>query len=37
VSDLIAGGFLGFSAGWIIIALRNAGIRQIKAESTVPP
>ena len=37
VSDLIAGGFLGFSAGWIIIALRNAGIRQIKAVSTVPP
>jgi membrane-associated phospholipid phosphatase len=37
VSDLIAGGFLGFSTGWIIIALRNEGIRQIKAVSTVPP
>jgi hypothetical protein len=34
VSDLIAGGFLGFSVGLIIIALRNAGTRQ---KSTVPP
>jgi len=32
VSDLIAGGFLGFSVGLIIIALCNAGTRQIKAE-----
>jgi membrane-associated phospholipid phosphatase len=31
VSALIAGGFLGFSAGC------NAGTRQIKAESTVRP
>jgi membrane-associated phospholipid phosphatase len=37
VSDLVAGGFLGFSVGCMIIALWNAGTRPIKIESTVPP
>jgi len=29
VSDLGAGGFLGFSVGWLVIALWNAGTRPI--------
>jgi membrane-associated phospholipid phosphatase len=37
VSDLVAGGFLGISVGWAIIALWNAGTRPIGIESAVPP
>ena len=37
VSDLVAGGFLGFSVAWLIIALWNAGTRPIGVESAVPP
>jgi membrane-associated phospholipid phosphatase len=37
VSDLIAGGFLGFSVGLMIIGLWNAGTHPIKVESTVTP
>ena len=37
VSDLVAGGFLGFSVAWVIIALWNAGTRPIGVESAVPP
>jgi len=33
VSDLMAGGFLGFSVGWMTIALWNAGTHPIKVGS----
>ena len=34
VSDLMAGGFLGFSVGWMVIALWNAGTDPTKVEIT---
>jgi membrane-associated phospholipid phosphatase len=36
LSDLIGGGFLGFSVGWLIIALWNAGARPVGATALKP-
>jgi PAP2 superfamily len=37
VSDLVAGGFLGISVGWVTVALWNVGTHPIGIESAVPP
>ena len=36
LSDVIAGGFLGISAGWLAVALWEMGDRQVRPPAATP-